>query len=518
MKKIILLCSSISLSLSLLAQIPEDAIKFSWQPVNGTARINAVGGAMGSLGGDITAISVNPAGLAFFKGGDLIFSPGMTFLNNKGSFRGTSAKEKESVFNVGPTGFVIGLPERGRWDNKAISLAVTRTANFKNNVYYEGFNDFSSYGEQYAIDAASSGVEYDDVLNFDSPVSIGTKMAYYTFFLDTAQRGAGYDWVSMAMYDQLRNGGDYYVKQSHRIETRGGITEIALGYAASMDDKIYVGGSLGIDVVSYTKNSTFREEDATGNTQNYFGSSQLSEKFTTKGFGLNLKLGVIAKPSEFVRLGFAVHSPSVYSLKDTYDASMTTDAENARSPGNEISTVQVRDVLEGGVLPVYKYEMYTPWRMMVSGSYVLREVSDVKKQKGFITADIEYAAYKFNRYRNPEDAADPYYKGVNTAIKDYYKGAFNFRVGGELKFTTLMTRLGFAYYGNPYRDKELKGNKMYISGGLGYRNKGMFVDITYVHGLQKDVIFPYRLSDKANTFASTKSTGGNVMLTVGFKI
>ena len=59
---------------------------------------------------------------------------------------------------------------------------------------------------------------------------------------------------------------------------------------------------------------------------------------------------------------------------------------------------------------------------------------------------------------------------------------------------------------------------MFISGGLGYRNAGFFADLTYVHGIQKDVNFPYRLPDKANTFANTKSNGGNVMLTVGFKI
>ena len=81
-----------------------------------------------------------------------------------------------------------------------------------------------------------------------------------------------------------------------------------------------------------------------------------------------------------------------------------------------------------------------------------------------------------------------------------------------------MTRLGFSYYASPYKDKELKGSKMYISGGLGYRNAGFFVDLTYMHGIQEDVNFPYRLPDKANTYASVKGSGGNVMLTVGFKI
>ena len=32
-----------------------------------------------------------------------------------------------------------------------------------------------------------------------------------------------------------------------------------------------------------------------------------------------------------------------------------------------------------------------------------------------------------------------------------------------------------------------------LSGGLGYRNKGMFIDLTYVHTISKDVDFSYRL-------------------------
>jgi hypothetical protein len=81
-----------------------------------------------------------------------------------------------------------------------------------------------------------------------------------------------------------------------------------------------------------------------------------------------------------------------------------------------------------------------------------------------------------------------------------------------------MTRLGFAYFTNPYRDAELDANKMNVSGGLGYRNKGIFLDLTYVQSLNKDVNFPYRLSDKANTFADVKDRSGYVVMTLGFKL
>ena len=86
-----------------------------------------------------------------------------------------------------------------------------------------------------------------------------------------------------------------------------------------------------------------------------------------------------------------------------------------------------------------------------------------------------------------------------------------------MKFNTLMTRLGFAYYGSPYEDSQLKARKMNVTGGLGYRNKGIFVDVAYVLGLNKDVNFPYRLADKANTFATVKDNNSSVILTVGFK-
>ena len=246
-------------------------------------------------------------------------------------------------------------------------------------------------------------------------------------------------------------------------------------------------------------------------------SLSLSETFTTKGMGINAKLGIIVKPVDLVRLGFTVHTPTWYSFEDSYQATMSVNTENYRTtPGTETIS---SDFFNGNQTPKYKYELISPWKFMLSGSYVLREAEDVRNQKGFLTADVEYVTYKSNKFRNAEDYDDDgYYDQVNATMKDYYKGAINFRVGGELKFTTIMTRLGFAYYGNPYADKELKANKMFVSGGLGYRNAGIFIDLTYVHGLHKDVNFPYRLPDKANTFATTKGSGGNVMLTVGFKI
>lgn len=518
MKRVVIFSLGFCMSIPAMAQIPDDVLRYSWQPVNGTARINAVGGAMGSLGGDISATFTNPAGLAMYKTSDFVLSPGYSFLNNKGEFRGTNASDKDKHFNLGASGWVGGINGSGRWTNKAISLAVTRTANFTNRIYYTGQNDFSSFGEQYAAEAASSGLSLDDILNSNS-VSLGTRMATYAYMIDTATLGGNTlpDVVSMALWNNLKNGGAYLTNQSHLIETSGGITEAALGYAANMDDKVYVGGSIGIPIVRYNKESRLREEDATGDNDNNFAFSELNESFSTKGVGINAKLGVIVRPSERIRMGFALHSPTWYSLEDSYFGSMSVNLENYRS--NTGTETVNSNLFTGGEAPRYKYELITPWRMMLSGTYILNEVEDIRQQKGFITADIEYVTYKSNRFRNAEDYDDGgYYDQLNDVMKEYYQNAFNFRLGGELKFTTIMTRLGFAYYGNPYSDAELKANRMFITGGIGYRHSGMYIDLTYVHAIQKDVSFPYRLPDKANTFANTRINGSNLMLTLGVKI
>ena len=80
-----------------------------------------------------------------------------------------------------------------------------------------------------------------------------------------------------------------------------------------------------------------------------------------------------------------------------------------------------------------------------------------------------------------------------------------------------MVRLGTAYYGSPYQDEALRSSRFIGSGGIGYRNKGIFIDLTYSHIMNKDVAFAYRLNDKPNTFASQSGNRGNLMLTLGFK-
>ncbi len=515
-RKVFLIASAGLISLYGYGQVPEDALRASWNTPSGTARNQAIGGAAGSLGGDISANFVNPAGLGFYKTSELVLSPTFSFYNNQSNYRGTGESSNGSAFVMGTSGLVFGSVDRYRPNrSSAFSVAVNRSADFRNRISYSGQNDYSSFSESYAAEIASSGLSIEQALN-SSSISFPARMALYTYLVDTlTTAAAGTEVVGTPLRYAYERDTAFLLNQTNNISTSGGVTEIAVSFAGNNKDKFYWGVSLGIPILNYERNSVLTETDAGNNADSYFHTAELREYYRTKGVGLNLKLGLILKPVNSLRLGLAMHTPTWYGLKETYDASMYTDLENYNSP----SQVDVSAFTEG-YMPQYRYDLLSPWKFMVSGSWLFNAVEDTRQQRGFITADLEYVTFGSSRFYNSEEETidnNDYYDAVNNTVKQVYKGALNARLGGEIKFNTFMARAGFAWYGNPYDDSELDGNRMYISGGIGYRNKGFFVDLAYVQRISSDVSFPYRLSDKANTFANIDGTGGTVSATFGIK-
>ncbi len=516
--KIYLLLSFFLFNTIIYAQVPEDAIRYSFYPQNGTARNLAIGGAMGSLGGDISATFVNPAGLGFYKTNEFVITPGFLLNNNKARFRNTDSKNKKNAVNFGPTGWIFGFSNRYKpQTSNAFSIAITQTASFNNETQYKGLNDYSSFSEQFAEEFAKSGKTINEVLNSNSAYAYTSAPALYTYLIDTVTIGGRL---------QVKGAPEYILDAGQALQqdmlktTMGGIYELAVGFAHNSNDKLYIGATLGLPLVNFESNTVFKESDTSSNTSNYFKQFEYTDNFKSKGTGLNAKVGIIYKPQERIRLGLAIHTPTWMFLTDTRTTMLKTELENPAAAFS-VSSQTFTNNQPGEA----KYIQSTPFKAIISGSYVFREIQDVNKQKGFITADIEYVSHRGSRFSSDNaDATDEekanykvYYNALNKVVKSNYKGNFNFRLGGELKFKIIMARLGFAYYGNPYKDADYKANRMLLSGGLGYRNKGFFIDLTYVHAMSKDVNLPYRLEDRANTYASLKENRGNIAATVGFK-
>jgi len=494
------------------SQIVNDIGKNAWFIPNGTARSTAVGGAIGALGGDITSVYVNPAGIGFYKTREVVISPQFLLNNNKADYRGTAAdKVNKSAFQLGTSGVIFG----GRIDQQnrssAFSISINQLASYNNQIHYSGSNDYSSYSEQYLEQLVTDNADINAASN---NYPFGASLAYFTYLIDSIADPSG----NLQGYKSLVPvGNGNSVKQQYDETTGGGLYEVSFGFASNNKDKWLFGGSINVPLSFYTQDITYSETDPSPDMTNNFGYSTFTQNHKLNGAGINGRFGVIYRPQQSLRLGLAFHTPSFMSYTDKLSAEMTTNTEDFKGIQTSKSTDFSNAVSETN------YNELTPYKIVASAAYVFKEVENVKLQKGFISADIEYINHRGSRFmqQSGNDGGDPsiddYYGSLNDVIKAYYKGAFDARLGGEIKFSPYAIRLGAAYYGSPYDDKALKANRIMVAGGFGYRNKGIFIDLTVAQTFNKDVNFPYRLADKANTFATLNNQRTNVLLTFGMK-
>lgn len=490
------------------SQVPADALRYSFiTGQGGTARNQAIGGAGGSLGGEFSSMFINPAGLGFYKTGDFVITPVFSSKLNESTYLNNVVNQENNKLSLSTTGlaFASNTPHK-KVKNVTIGIGINRQADFNNHIYYYGENNNSSYSEKYLEELINNNVTDPNSAASDYP--FGASMAFNTYLIDTLAGPSG----EVVGYKSQADP-SYGLGQRMDMKTKGGITDASLAVGVNMEDKWFFGGSLSFPFLKYTRYADFKEDDLGANP--YFDYFEANEMLETKGVGINAKLGVIYKPMESVRLGLAFHSPTFYQLTDYYNMQIIADLQAYTGQG---ALQQSSSDLNDGDLLRSKYNMSTPWRAILSGSYVIGASPTVKQQKGFITADVEYVNYTNMAFHSASNNAAyaTYYKEVNKTIDDLYRDAVNVRIGGEVKLNTFMVRLGGAYYGNPYKDQT--GGVSKVTGGIGYRNGGMFIDLAMNYAITKDVDYPYLLQDKPNNAASIKTTGSQVALTVGFKL
>src|SRR6478735_4948640 len=127
MRKILFLTIAFFTAERGFSQVVDDVVKNAWFIPGGTARSISIGGAIGALGGDITSVSVNPAGLGFYKTREVVFTPSLLINNNKADYRGSATDNtKKTGFQLGTTGAVFGGKIDRTNNSTAFSISVNQ--------------------------------------------------------------------------------------------------------------------------------------------------------------------------------------------------------------------------------------------------------------------------------------------------------------------------------------------------------------------------------------------------------
>ena len=252
---------------------------------------------MGSLGGDLSSNHINPAGLGFYKSSELLLTPKYLVQTNNFTYRGTSSSNTNSKFNFGSVGAVFADGQkRNNWTSTAFSITYNQIANYNNHSSFGGKNNFSSLSEKYLEELVGDQADSNAAL---SNYIFGSSLAFRTYLVDTTADARG----NVNGYQSLvpiSTG----VNQSYDAHTTGSYDELAFGWGGNMEDKLYLGASLVMPMINYTKSLVYSEADASSNPDNNFNAFVLDEYFSSRGWGLGAKLGIIYKPEAFLRVGF----------------------------------------------------------------------------------------------------------------------------------------------------------------------------------------------------------------------
>jgi hypothetical protein len=480
-----------------------------------TARSIGFGNALGSVGGDFSSISVNPAGLGIYRSSELVFTSALRINSANTDYAGTNTMDNNTRFTINNFGVVFTDAPKGKrydrrsWKTVSFAFGMNRVADFNHDYSYAGKNTTSSASQAFESDAnLYPGADQD-------PGALGY-LGYQAYLTNKDSNGVFLTVVPFS-------GGINQIKNVHQT---GGISEYVFSLAGNYKEKLMLGITIGIPTVRFDRNSYYTENVAAGNNSNpdHFNTFTYGQHLNITGNGINAKIGAIYKFTDLFRLGVAFHSPTYYSITDVSDPAITS-----------VSQGQATSLTTGDYLlqNQFDYHFTTPWKGIVSATIMLNKF-------GFITADYEYVNYKSMRYTYPE-GIDPSTNttfqeeasAMNQTIKKTYTGASNFRLGGEARFAKyFMARLGFGYYGNAYTSygqntaySSYTTERMDVSCGAGFHFKHFYADLGWVHSMYTGYEQPYSIDytgvvsgvSVGIPVAKTTYAVNNVALTLGVK-
>lgn len=490
MKRYLFIFFGILMAFSANSQNETDALRYSYLNYNGTARYAGLGGAMGALGADMSAISMNPAGMGRYSRSDFSFTGDLTFTQSKGAYDGNTLNASKANFNVSNVGVVfvkpISFEKATLWKYFQFGITSNRTNDFHGRTNIEGKNNKSLL------------TSYTNYLN-ENNIPLNETSDFY--------EGLAFD-ASLIVHDSLSgvytpwyNEYDAEIEQTKRTVTRGAQYQTDIAFSGNYNGKLYVGGSIGFPRIRYNTSSTYTEKfvkvDSVYDTEGF----SMKEDVSTEGSGFNMKLGLIYAPVKFLRVGIAVHTPTWYSLTDQYSTQITSDF-----------TDNYYDAIKPSPDGDFNYRLKTPGRVM--GSIAL-----LYKKRGFLTFEYEYVDYTSAILKDELGVSkSDNFDVSNSTASTIYQGASIFKAGAEFRLTNFWTlRGGYAYYGSPIKDEQAQvdASRTNFSGGIGYKNRNFSLDMTYLRSQWKEESYLY--DPRLVTATIVDRTLNNFMVTAGFR-
>lgn len=533
MKKILLSISAFALMAGAQAQTIYDAQRFTGSDLNGTARFVGMGGAMGALGGDISTIGTNPAGIGIYRSHDFMTSFGFNHAGSESKYPGYTATKGNTRMSYDNVGFV--------YSNKIGNQTPLRYVNFAFN-YHKSKN----FNKGLLVNGDLNGSQTDQMAYMSSGKNINNKFPWGIvepddFLSEGAFLDGDLSWLGILGYEALLINADEQdekrdvylgylpydkaiINGLYKSRETGGINTYDFNLSFNFIDQIYVGATLGVHDVDYQLHSSYSETFYVNNED--YGNYQLNTRLNTFGTGVDFKLGVIVRPSlEFpLRVGVAVHTPTFYNLTDRNSANIHYDTQDLNGDYYK-GSLSSQDKYGYDMSMDTDYRVVTPWKFNFSLGYTIGN---------FLALGAEYELLDRSTTKLKSDnngyVEEMYYE--NQQMKDMLKATHTMRLGLEAKLVPEFSiRAGYNHTTAGYERtafKDLAHNSVRTDTeysndyalnnftlGMGYKGSSFYADLAYQYSMYKSDFYPFTLDGLLP--ATVTNDRHQVLMTLGFR-
>lgn len=510
MKRLYISVAVLSLcGMSAMAQETYENTRLVDNDLNGTARYVGMGGAMEALGADVSTMSTNPAGVGLFRKSKVDLSFGLV-----------SQQDATKFNSLGKT--------NASFDQIGFVYVLNKTSNSGFNI---GFNYHKSRNFDQILGAANT-------LNNASQ----NKLTYqkYRNKVFTDKKSMTYNQIDGLYMDNLlynKNAGKYYNYPAtgylYNEENMGYIGEYDVSLSGNINNRIYLGMTIGLHDVHYRNHSEYTE-NFVANADKIPGLT-LNDNREITGTGYDVKFGAIFRPfdANAFRVGVYMNTPTWYDLTTSNYSTMTDGTTSV--PTHES----------------YDFRVDTPWKFGLSLGHTINNVVA-------LGATYEYADYSAMSTRIKDGGYyDNWYgtyyenshkdKAMNAHTQETLKGVHTLKLGAEFKvMPEWSVRLGYNYLSALFNENGAKNGTIASPGsyyasstsfvnwkatnritcGVGYAHKNFNVDLAYQYSAQNGEYFPFANyyegktpSNEDNIATATKVNNKRhqLLLTLGYR-
>ncbi|MBT8258841.1 MAG: outer membrane protein transport protein [Bacteroidia bacterium] len=489
MKRLFILFIGVIVMPTMIAQNISDVVRYSTSDVKGTARFRAMSGAFGALGGDISAISINPASSAVFNRPSIALSISNSDIDNTTEYFGTVNGSSNSEFELGQAGAVFvfnNTNTNSPWRKVSLGITYELTNDFDNDFFASGTNTRSI--DRYFLENAQ-GLPLGQISAFegesieDAYIDIGQAFGY-----QHQQAFLGFESFILEPEDINDDANSLYFSNiapgtfnhEYSFVSSGYNGKLTFNGAIQHEDNIFLGLNLNSHFVDY--NSFTYLYEGNNNAGSFVTDVGFENTLRTIGNGFSFQLGGIAKLSDALRIGFTYDSPTWYNLEDETTQYLETIVDS----GGPVSVV-----LNPFVVNLFpSYDIKTPAKYTGSVALVLNKA-------GLISFDYSRRDFA-NAKLKPEN--DPAFVAQNNIIENSLKATNSYKIGGELRHEQFSFRGGYRFEESPYQDDTFYGDLTGYSLGFGYSFGNVKLDLAY-EDFERSVrhqLYDVGLTDTAN--------------------